>query len=396
MKDSYDIVVVGAGPAGSMTAKYAAEKGLDVLLIEKRQEIGDPVRCAEGVAKKSLKNHIAPDPRWICADMVGSRIFSPDGTMVEMSEETSGGEVGYVLERKVFDRALADASAIAGAEVRVKTRATGLIIENGAVCGARLMHLGEEFDVRCKIVVGADGMESRMGRWGGLNTAVKPSDMETCVQYLATNAGIDERYCYFYLGNEIAPGGYAWAFPKGNGTANIGLGILGSRSGEKKAVDYLNDFMKNYFPESRIIEMVYGGVPVSGQIPQTVTNGLMLVGDAARQSDPITGGGIINAMNAGEIAADVAAKAIGKGDCSAEALQEYEDRWRATIGRELDYSLKVKDTFIKFSDKELNSLAHSLEGIEIHKMTVKDLLTALFRTNKKLLWNLRGLVRDLR
>ncbi len=388
------MVIVGAGPGGSMTAKYAAEMGLDILLIEKRQEIGDPVRCAEGVAKITLKNHVEPDPRWICADVTGSRIFSPDMTMVEMNEEMSGGEVGYVLERKVFDRALVDASAMAGAKVMVKTRATGLIIENDTVCGVRVMHLGEEQDIRCKIVIGADGIESKIGRWGGIDTSCKPADIETCVQYLVTNIDIDPNFCHFYLGKEIAPAGYVWAFPKGNGTANLGVGILGSRSGKKKPIDYLNEFKEKHFPNSQIIEMVYGGVPVIGPIERTIANGLMLVGDAARQSDPITGGGIINAMDAGKIAADVAVKAIKKGDCSTNSLQEYEDRWRATIGEDISYTLKVKDTFINFSDEELNSLAHSVEGIAIHKMTIRDLLGALFKSNKKLLWSLRGLVKE--
>lgn len=163
MKDKYDVLVIGAGPAGSIAAKTAAEKGLDVLLIEKRQEIGDPVRCAEGVNKECLKKHVEIDKRWICADLKGSCIFSPpDGTKIEMAEEISGGEVGYVLERKVFDRALAEHAATAGgAEVRVKTRATGLIIEDDFVKGARLMHLGKEYEVRASIVIGADGLNQR-------------------------------------------------------------------------------------------------------------------------------------------------------------------------------------------------------------------------------------------
>lgn len=165
------MVVIGAGPAGSITAKTAAEKGLSVLLIEKRQEIGDPVRCAEGVSKVCLKKHIDLDDRWICADVKGSRIFAPDGTMIEMAEEVAGAEVGYVLERKLFDRALAYESAKAGVEVFVKTRATGLIIEDGFVRGVRIMHRGEEREVRCKIVIGADGVESKVGRWAGIDTS---------------------------------------------------------------------------------------------------------------------------------------------------------------------------------------------------------------------------------
>ncbi len=395
MKDSYDVIVVGAGPGGSIAAKTAALKGLDVLLIEKRQEIGDPVRCGEGVDKVSLRHHIKPDHRWICADLKGSCIYSPDGTAVEMSAEMSGAEVGYVLERKIFDRVLADESAMAGAEVMVKTRATGLIIEDGTICGVKLMHMGEEYTVRSKIVIGADGMESKVGRWAGIDTSVKPKDMESCIQYLVSGANIDQGYCYFYLGNDIAPGGYVWLFPKGGNQANVGVGLLGSRSGKKRAVDYLDKFMKEKLPDASIIEIIYGGVPVQGTIERTIANGLMLVGDAARQSDPITGGGIINAMDAGKIAGTVAADAISKGDCSTKVLQDYEELWRTTIGREINYSLVVKETFVKFTDEDLDSLAYSLKDVNFDSMRLRELLYALFKANKKLLWELRSLFKDV-
>ncbi len=395
MKDQYDVVIVGAGPAGSIAAKNAAQKGLDVLLIEKRQEIGDPVRCAEGVGKLHLRQHIEPDLRWICADVKGSRIFSPDGTKVEMAEEVSGGEVGYVLERKLFDRALVNEAASAGADVMVKTRATGLIIEDDTVCGVKVMHLGEESNIRSKIVIGADGVESKVGRWAGIDTSLKLSDMETCAQFLIAGIEVDQDYCEFYLGNEVAPAGYIWIFPKGKNQANVGIGILGSKSGEKRAEALLTDFVNKHMPDGKIIEMVVGGVPVSGTIERTIANGLMLVGDAARQSDPITGGGIINAMDAAKIAADVAVKAIESGDVSTNMLQEYEKTWRKTIGHEIDNGLIVKEAFVKFSDEDLNSLAYSLKDVNFTSMSLLDLLYALFKANKKLLWDLRVLFKDI-
>lgn len=395
MKDQYDVIVIGAGPAGSIAAKTAAMKGLSVLMIEKRQEIGDPVRCAEGVSKVWLRKHIEPDHRWICADVKGSRIFSPDGTMIEMAEEIAGGEVGYVLERKIFDRALAYESAKAGAEVIVKTRATGLIIENGFVRGVRLMHLGEEREVRSKLVIGADGVESKVGRWAGIDTSLKPADLETCAQFLMSGTGIDQDYCYFYLGNEIAPGGYIWIFPKGKDLANVGIGILGSKSGKKHAIDYLKEFVEQKFASAKILEIDVGGVPVSGSIERTIANGLMLVGDAARQSDPITGGGIITAMEAGKIAGEVAYEAISRDDLSVSMLEMYEKKWRQTIGLEIDNSLIVKDLFIDFTDKEIDSLAHSLEGVNFSSMSLVDLLYALFKANKKLLWDLRVLFKNV-
>lgn len=393
MKTEYfDLVVVGAGPAGSITARTAALAGLDVLLVEKRQEIGDPVRCAEGVSKEGLCRHVSPDSRWISAEVRGSRLFAPNGLCVEMSEEMSGSEVGYVLERKVFDRMLAQEAAKAGAEVRVKTRATGLLLEDGQVRGVRIMHLGETWDVRARVVVGADGVESKIGRWAGIDTTLRPDEIESCAQFLVSNIEVSD-YSEFYLGKNVSPSGYVWVFPKGENCANIGIGMLGSSPG-RNAVSLLQRFVAKKYPRGKILEMVVGGVPVSGPLESCIRDGLMLVGDAARQSDPLTGGGIINAMDAGKIAGEVAAEAIKTGDTTTESLRRYEERWRAGMGAELQRSLTVKNFFLKLTDNDLNNLASSIQGMDVSKMTLFSLLKALFKANPRLLWEIRGIFKS--
>ncbi len=390
MKNKYDVIVVGAGPGGSIAAKTCAEAGLDVLLLEKRQEIGDPVRCAEGVGKEGLIRHIKPDERWIAAHVKGSKILAPDGTEIKMSEEASSGKAGYTLERKVFDRVLAQQAAMAGAEVMVKTRATGLLRNNGNITGITAMYMGEIHEIKANIIIGADGVESKVGRWGGIDTSLKPEDIDTCAQFLVSNIDAGE-YSKFFLGEKYTPGGYVWVFPKGKNTANVGLGILGSRCGNIRPITLLEKFLEMYMPQGKIIEIVVGGVPVSGPIKQTVANGLILVGDAARQSDPLTGGGIINAMDAGKIAGEVCTKAQELGDYSVKVLKEYEDRWRATIGKELSKSLVVKNLLIKLSDEQLNQLAKSLTGVDTSKMALPKVLPILFKKNPKILWELRTL-----
>lgn len=287
-----DLVVVGAGPAGSMTAKVAAEAGLEVVLLEKRQEIGDPVRCAEGVSKTGLKKLVEPDPSWISAEVKGARIRAPDGTEIVISEDRAGAEVGYVLERKVFDRALAQKAAEAGAKVMVKTRALGLLREEGVTAGVSAAFVGESLKIEAPLVIGADGVESKVGRWAGIDTALKPKDIETCAQFLLQDEKIDDEYCEFFLGNEIAPGGYVWSFPKGENLANVGIGVLGSKADSGTPMRLLREFVKENFPAGKVLEIMVGGVPVSGPIETTTADGVILVGDAARQSDPITGGGI--------------------------------------------------------------------------------------------------------
>ena len=377
LKNKYDVIVVGAGPGGSMTAKTAAEKGLNVLLIEKRQEIGSPIRCAEGVGKKSF-NKFFPviKDEWISTKMVGVRIYSPDGTLVEMSDNRA---VGYILERKIFDRDLACMAADAGADVFTKTRATDLIIKDNFVKGVEGIRLGESFKVEADIVVGADGVESKVGRWAGINTTLKPKDIESGAEYLISGIPVED-LCEIYLGNDIAPAGYVWAFPKGKNRANVGIGILGSKIGGKIPFDYLNEFVKKKYKNGKIIEVIYGGIPVS-RPAKTFGNGIMLVGDAARFTDPITGGGITNAIESGIYAGEVAAECIKEEDTSEEGLKKYEKRWRSTIGEENDRSYLLKEFFINLPDGGLNVLAHSINKIKITELSVKGLMRELIDKN---------------
>jgi digeranylgeranylglycerophospholipid reductase len=395
LNDKYDVVVVGAGPAGSMAARAAARSGANVLLLDRRRELGVPVQCGEALSEDPLKDlGIKPDPRWIVGRTNAVKIVSPSGIAVRISEKKIVGKMGYILDRKVFDKHLAMLAAKEGADVRVGTVVDGLLMENGKIKGIKAHGIEGRLEFLADVVIVADGVGSRIARWAGFNTALKLVDIESGVQFQMVGIDLESSFTMeFYLGSKIAPGGYAWIFPKGEDMANVGLGVLGSRA-ERPAIEYLQDFVKRTpgLQKGKIIEINGGGVPVGGPIKRTVKDNLLIIGDAARQVNALTGGGIDFAMRAGDIAGDVAAKAVAEGNVSEKRLNEYEKRWREKMERSLERYLKAKNVLISLSDKDLDELAKALSKIKFENISLTAMLKSLLKAHPKLLWKLRGLV----
>jgi digeranylgeranylglycerophospholipid reductase len=247
--------------------------------------------------------------------------------------------------------------------------------------------------VRADVVIAADGVESKFSRWCGVETAVPLRELMSCSQYLLTDIEIDPVMTVFYLGNKVAPEGYAWVFPKGERTANVGIGISSRRSRDgNRARDYLDRFVAERFPDGKTIEHIVGGVSVCRPLPCSVADGLMIVGDAARVSDPITGGGIYNAMHTGRLAAGVASDGISAGNCSQAALMPYDRAWRhSKVGKTLERNYRIKEYFITLSDEKLNAIVHSMARMNLKDFSVFAMVKELIRHNPRLLLELKGL-----
>jgi digeranylgeranylglycerophospholipid reductase len=395
MKTDYDVIVVGAGPAGSMTAMHAAKGGARVLMIEKRQEIGSSLRCAEGISKKGLdKVEIQVDRRWVSSEVAGAKIVSPNGSVFRIDERQAGDEVGMVLERHLFDKAIAAKAAHVGVEIKLKCSATDVIMEKGKVVGIKGIDNGEPYKLTAGCVVAADGYESQVARWAGVETKLKPGDITTCFQYRMTNLKTEPDYCEFILGS-TAPGGYVWVFPKGDDTANVGIGVLLSklkRPGEVKA--YLDKFIKK---DPRLncgqpLEALAGAVSVSVPLEKTVADGLMIVGDAARVIDPITGGGIANGCMTGFIGGKVLAKCVEANDFSEKMLMEYDAGWRENMEERLYRNWMAKEKFLTLSDQTLDSVIDTLSTAGVDKMSVFNILKAIKEKHPELVKEFEDLI----
>jgi digeranylgeranylglycerophospholipid reductase len=381
MRPDYDVVVIGAGPAGSIAARTAAQAGLSTLLIEKRQEIGSPVRCGEAAGRDTLEKFIPLDPKWIAAEVDCYSLSNPQGDCVVLPSL----EKTLVLERKIFDRELAHSAAKAGAEVVVKTRATGLMRNGDGVTGVKMVAQGEPREVHARAVIAADGTESQSARWAGLKSIPQLKDYYSAAQYLVAGVDMNPRICQYHIGWSIAPGGYCWVFPKGDRQANIGIVMWVDPKETKPAIRYLDEFIAARFPGKSVLSQVVGGIPITNVIPEMVADGFMVVGDAAHQSDPLTAGGITNSMQGGQFAAEVAVEAIKSGDTSAKFLKKYEQLWDAEYGKLYRRLYRIRHAFLKVPEDKISRMIADASRMDSQKMSLRDIFTIVLKTHPQLL-----------
>ena len=366
-----DIVVVGAGPAGSMAASAAAPHS-DVVVLEKRAHIGVPKQCAEGTSETVFQKLGIPiDPQWVARKIEFARLISPSGVKVDLKDpRVQQLKFGYILERKKFDKGLAEMAARKGADIYLRTLYKGARRENNSIL-VKARQFNEDLTFKTKMVIAADGLMSQVAKDFGINSVTGLRHLESCCQYEMT--GVEMESCIeLYFGNEIAPKGYAWVFPKQGDTANVGIGILPTKA-EHNAKYYLDNFVSRHI-SGKIVEVNAGGVPVSGPLKETYADNLLIAGDAAHMANPVTGGGIHTAMLSGNFAGNTALKALECKDYTKKTLKEYETLWKQEFGRELDLSLKGRFILEEFTDDDFEATAQWMNEKEIGQLGALDLV----------------------
>ncbi len=362
MEARFDVAVIGAGPAGSRTAAQVARKGLRVLLLEKRERIGFPVRCAEAVGpREDVERYVVLDAALVSSQVNGVLVVSPNGDRFEREMPA----IGYTVDRELFDRRLAEAAVSAGAEVRTGHQAMALLRENGRVCGLAVKDLRTDarYAVHASIVVGADGLESLSPRWAGLKKSYRPEEIFSCAQELIDGIDVPGSFIEFHLGRRFAPGGYAWVFPKGTGRANVGVGINPLMARGKTAAEYLSEFLAHRCPNGKRTRFVIGGCVVARGLRSLTADGFVAVGEAANQNNPFSGGGIINALEGADMAAAAIVRSLEKGRASSENLSVYTREWRRTVGRANEAFYHAARIFYRLTDDEMSRVTKELARV---------------------------------
>lgn len=338
----HDVVIVGGGPAGLIAARKTSSLGLDTVILEKEPQIGAPLSCGEFLPSPEtmlkLLPHVDPDLRFLF-DIPTKHIAQRIERIRVVLEGENSWEFpfdSFSINRSSWEQELAQECEANGVEILLQTPAkgfspAGVIIQDGN-------------PIQGRVYIAADGPASKMSRWANLSVDHSPSNLSSSFGYQYQDVDYEEPIVDMYFGPHVAPGGYAWIIPKGNGIANVGVGIRNPFVLEGHSLRKCYDqFIRSPIVSKKLARakanfQVSGLIPVGGPIPKTYTDNLMVVGDAAGMVMASNGGGIPTAIIAGWLAAKTAADHLESG----KALALYESRWKSQIGNVLFSALEIR------------------------------------------------------
>jgi len=341
-----DILVVGGGPAGLIAAREASRRGAVVTVLEEDAEIGLPCHCAGLVSIKGLESIGVPSEGPFVQNTVrGARFFSPSGLSFTVERDKA---VASVVDRRLFDKFLAQQAEEAGARMELGFKVQGVErLKTG------ISVRGEEASSRAKIVIDAEGVSSKILKAVGL----KPLD-RTCLltglQLDLQGVDVDPEYVEVHTGQGIAPRFFAWVIPLGEHWARVGLACKGANPRE-----LLERFIKDRLGDQRLLEQAAtrsGQIVTCGPIEKTFDGSFLVVGDAAGQVKPTTGGGVVLGGACASFAGEVAAEAVNSGELSGTFLQRYESLWKERFGKEFRTMLLARRIMNRLSDRTIDRL----------------------------------------
>jgi len=379
--EKFDVVIVGAGTAGCLTTQVTAKAGLSVCLVDrkKRDEIGEKV-CGDAVGKHHFDSLGLPPPRGDEAKnrIEGIRIHSPDlQTLMTVKSERT---YGYILNRRLFGQRLLNSALDAGATMFESSIATQPIMKDGFVTGIEAKDMRKDVTMKfeSKVVVDASGftaiLRKSLPSEIGIDLHVDSEDVEACYREIRAlkQQDLDSRYCEIYLDQTLTPCGYHWIFPEGENEVNAGLGLAMVKGfPNPKNQFYQKILPKSLFKSSRLVKGGSWYVPTRRPLDCMTGNGMIVVGDAACQVNPIHGGGIGPSMMGGSMAGKAIIKAFENDDASRNGLWQYNREYMKSYGAK-QAGLDIFRLFLLKSvgNEEINY------GMKYNLITEQDLFKA--------------------
>ncbi len=395
----FEIIVVGAGTGGSTAAKTLALNGFNVGLIDtkKAESIGEKV-CGDAIGKHHFDSLALAYPKYpeLEREIAGIKVYSPD--LKTVFRLTGEGLHGFIINRLLFGQRLLKEATDSGAVLLDSTQAVEPIFKDGFVKGviARNNNTGEKIEFLGHVIVDASGvsavLRSKIPPEFGIQNTVSQEDEVVCYREIRElRKQIEEPdYCQIYLDLQAAPGGYYWVFPEGENRVNVGIGVAGVKGFPNPKTQLYNEVLSSpLFTDSKVIHSGGGIVPTRRPLDTFVGNGIVIIGDAACQVNPIHGGGIGPSMVSGKLAGEQISKSLEHGETSCDSLWPINSRYMKFYGAKqagLDvfrvFLQKIKNEDLSYGMKyrlfkEEDVLAAGMDG-DIH-LNVTDATRRVFR-----------------
>ncbi|MFQ5860106.1 MAG: geranylgeranyl reductase family protein [Dehalococcoidia bacterium] len=353
----YDVAVVGAGPAGSATARDIAAAGFRVLLLEEHQQVGVPLHCSGFVTPRVLQL-AGLDSEVVVNTVKGALVHAPGGKTLLLGGDKTRA---LVLDRVLFDQRLAEAAQVQGTKLSLGSQLVGIERQNAHV-ELRVQRTGREHRLSTRLLIGADGVRSRVASWLGQPRG----ETVWALGIEARLPGHPVDMAQVYVGNHLAPGWFGWTIPLSTDRVRIGIGsISGSPLNGNHKPRWLLERLVAHFPSHfRGLEVLGhsgGFIPLYSRVKSYAAN-VLLVGDAARQVKPTSGGGIYPALLAARYAAETSLLALQREDLSESMLAHYERRWRKRLGRELEQAQRLRNIYARLGNRHLDLLCSVLSS----------------------------------
>lgn len=355
----YDVAVVGGGPIGGFTAGRIAEKKYKVAVFEKNKKIGLPVNCAGLVTPRVFKIVKTQEKEITQNKIKGANIHSPSNKIL-----TIGGDKTHAL---AIDRTKFDIEIIK----ETKKQGATIFLGNNIISIQKNkdhyeLITSEKNIITCKLLIGADGPFSKIR---DRLFPYQPKEYIRGIGAEITNTSLDPDFVEIFIGNKIAPGFFAWIIPtnKDGTNARIGLGINQKTTQSPKYYFkklFENKHLKPYIKNSKITKNIGGVIPL-GVLKKTYNSNVMLVGDAAAQVKPTSGGGIYPGLLCATHCANIAVESLEKNNFSANILKKYQKNWEKEIGFELKIGMKFRNIFKKLSDKQFDFYVEKFQNPRI-------------------------------
>tara|TARA_B100001564_G_scaffold141200_1_gene118510 strand:+ start:183 stop:1397 length:1215 start_codon:yes stop_codon:yes gene_type:complete len=348
---SWDVIIVGAGPTGGRAATHLASLGHSVLMLEEHNEIGRPFQCAGLVTPKAMHEVELYDS--VLQEIDGARIHGPDGTLVPVG--TEGKLRTYVVCRKQFDQGVVQQAMQAGATLSLNSTPVKATATDDGV-DLEININGEIVSMDARLLIGCDGAHS----WTRRNFKMgRPNEMMIGFQTEVQGYEGKNRWLEMYSGSAIAPGFFAWVIPSGFGSHRIGVWSTPDRLDGKSVEQCYEDLLNHEMWHDRFENITetarYCGPIPSGMVKKTVSNRVILLGDAAGMAKPTTGGGIGPGFRQIKGILKPLSEAIKANELNEKQLHKITNKHFMAMKKDQDKARALRNLLVSdTSDKELN------------------------------------------